>query len=359
MKRLYTIILFALIGGATFAQTNPVSGLTETSVSGLTASDYTFHFYTADGKLYKGFSEVFIALKDGEGNFVENFSASNFLPLMNMGMSQHSTPTGKVEKVEGKPLLKTWFAFLMYTGQMGGEWTLTFDYTIGSVSGKITNAAPVVEDVPAGQRWIQSFNSVYYASLAYPQAYFVGEQTLSAYINLRTDVLEPYRIVEGGYKIIVTPRMTEMNHGSYARPTDTLLWNAEKSVYEGLAAFDMEGDWRLYFKILDEDDNLIAGDEGTESSLYWNISVKENATGIVPSINDADVKVYSVGRGNITVNVSADPDISVINLNGQSLQKSRATANVPLNIKIGGKGLFLVNIKTGNGKIFLRKVIVR
>ncbi len=141
MKHLYTLILFILIFSQVQAQTNPTDGLKEISLSGLSADDgYTFHFYSTDGKLNRGFSEVFVALTDKDKNFVENFTVSDFHPIMDMGMSKHSTPIGKVEKVEGKPLYKIWFSFLMYTGQMDGTWALDFNYTIGS---KVSQSAIV------------------------------------------------------------------------------------------------------------------------------------------------------------------------------------------------------------------------
>ena len=364
MKKIYFTIACALLCSATYAQSNPIAELSEADVPGLTANDgYTFHFYAADGKLYKGFTEVFIALKDRDGHFVEDFSVSNFHPLMDMGMSKHSTPVGKVEKADGKPLYKTWIAFLMYSGQMGGTWSLDFDYTIGVTSGKIIGAVPNVTDVPAGQKWIQAFNSVYYASLAYPQSYVDDDQTLQVYINLRSDVLQPYQIVEGGYKFVVTPWMVDMGHGSETKPTVTLLWNAEKGVYEGESNFGMEGDWRLYFKVLDaETDALVAGADGAESTLYWDIVVKHNDgfSGIQPIDNGSEVKVYpTLTQGDVTVVVSVDATVNVFNSGGQHLQSHVAAAHTPLRLNIGGKGLYLISIQAANGDAVTRKVIVR
>ena len=134
-KIYFTIILtFVLAFSQLYSQSNPADGLKEIPLTGLSTVDgYNFHFYSLDGKLNIGYSEVFIALTDKDNNFVQDFTVRNFYPLMDMGMSKHCTPVGKVEKVAGKaPLYKTWFSFLMYTGQMNGAWSLGFNYTIGS-----------------------------------------------------------------------------------------------------------------------------------------------------------------------------------------------------------------------------------
>ena len=130
MKKIYTIILFALIFSQIFAQSNPADGLTEIPLAGLsTGNGHTFHLYSSNGKLNVGYSEVFIALTDKDNNFVDNFTVSDFLPLFTESSTTHSTPVGKVEKVSGKALYKTWFGFLN-----NGNWSLSFTYTIGSSS---------------------------------------------------------------------------------------------------------------------------------------------------------------------------------------------------------------------------------
>ncbi len=136
MKKIYTIIIFILAFSQIYAQSNPADGLKEISLTGLTTNDgHTFHLYSADGKLNRGFSEFFIALSDKNNNYIDSFTVSNFYPLMDMGMMKHSSPVGKVEKVAGKALYRTWISFLMSSSQ-GGSWSLSFDYTIGKGSSK-------------------------------------------------------------------------------------------------------------------------------------------------------------------------------------------------------------------------------
>ena len=189
-----------------------------------------------------------------------------------------------------------------------------------------------------------------------------GDRLLQVYINLNADVLQPYQIVEGGYKIVVTPWMESMGHGSETRPTATLLWNAEKGVYEGEANFGMEGDWRLYFKVIDaETDAPVAGADGIESALYWDIVVNcDDGSGIRPVGDGPDVKVYpTLTQGEVTVVAPFDATVGIVNLSGQRLQSRTAAAHTPLHLHIGGKGLYLINIQAANGDAVTRKVIVK
>jgi hypothetical protein len=362
MKRIYTFLLFVLFVSASHSQ--PVAGLSEATVAGLSAGDgeHTFHFYTADGKLVRGYSEVFIVLTDKDGHWVEDFTVSNFTPIMNMGMSQHSTPVGQVEKVAGKPLYKTWFAFLMHTGQMDGAWTLNFDYSIGSASGKITGASPQVDAYPANAKWIQAFtcnSENYYLTLVAPQSLTEGSQTVQAYINKQEDALQPYPVVEGGFKIEITPWMAAMNHGSSGNTP--LEWNVERKVYEGTLNLGMEGDWRIYLQVLDADaDTVIAGAAGTESTLYWDVQTHQPA-GLSTVTTAKAASVYpTLSKGEITVKTQERATISVIDIAGKTLASYLVGANEAFPVGLNyPNGLYLVAIENEKGITAVHKVILQ
>ncbi|MDR2859075.1 MAG: FixH family protein [Mediterranea sp.] len=259
---------------------DPTAGLLPAPVEGLTTENgYTFHFYSADGKLTRGYTEIFIALTGADGKWVDDFTVSRFHPLMDMGEHKHATPVGKVEKVEGKALYKTWFGFLMYTGQMDGKWVLDFNYTISQTEGKITGAVPQVDPYPTeNAKWIQSFkigDETYYLTIVSPLALKEGSNTLKAYINKVEDSLLPYETVDGGYKIEIDPRMPDMdNHSS---PNNKALeWDAQEGIYKGTLNLSMTGHWRINLKVLSTTGDLIGGTdvEGAgNSTLYWDIHI--------------------------------------------------------------------------------------
>jgi hypothetical protein len=184
---------------------------------------------------------------------------------------------------------------------------------------------------------------------------------LQAYVNRRTDVLQPYLIVEGGYKIVVTPWMPDMNHGSEGNTP--LEWNAGKGIYEGTVNFGMKGNWRLYIKVLDAETGvLVAGDEGTASTLYWDVVIGSGGTGINPIVTGLQALVYpTFTNGKVTVEVPVDAVISVISFSGQRLQLCVAYAGAPLTLDLSryGQGLYLISIKTSGDRVTTHKVIVK
>jgi hypothetical protein len=245
-----------------------------------TDGKYVFRFYTADGKLTRGYNEVFIELLDSAGNYVDDFSVRNFRPMMDMGMSRHSTPVGNVEKVEGKPLYKLWFGFLMYSGQNDGVWTLDFDYTVNGVTGVIADVRLEVDDYPSTQaRWISSFtdtNTVTrYLTLVSPRSFTEGTNTIRAYVNRRDDALLPYPTEDDSWRIEIDPRMPSMgNHTSAGN--QPLEWNSAAGCYEGKVNLSMTGLWRINLKIYGNDGVQAGGDDVSgegSSTLYWDIEI--------------------------------------------------------------------------------------
>jgi hypothetical protein len=368
MKRIYSIILFAAFAGALYAH----DGLHEITLPGglTTSTGHTFHFYSESGRLHIGYSEVYIALTDPDGNPVstDHFSVSNFYPLMDMGMHKHSTPVGKIEKaeVEGRPYYKTWFSFLMYTGQMGGAWTLDFDYTVGETHGTITGVVPQVDNYPStGGRWIQSFSHdgvTYYATLVSPQLLTEGAQTVYAHINRREDVLQPYLPLEDGrgFLIKATPFMRSMGHGSSSVDVP-LEWDEAAGIYKGTLDFGMKGDWRINLKIYDVvADTLILGkdldSQGDGSTAWWEVYITKEETGI-ENVALGTAVYPTLSGGEITVETATEATVRVIDLNGRTLASYHSSGHLTIRPKVGN-GLYFVVVDR-KGQLSTHKIMVR
>jgi hypothetical protein len=351
---------------------NPDSPLTQIPLTGLsTESGYTFHIYTKDGKFNNAYNDVYIALTDSKGEFVcsDDFSVGSFFPLMDMGTMVHSTPVGKVEKVDGKDLYKTWFSFLM-----PGDWTFGFNYNIKGATGQFAKTAiPIkVNSYPTGAtyKWLTNFQydddgdgtkSYFYVSLVNPQDLKVGSQTVNAYINKRVVLGEPFPLAPKAFKIVQIPVMPSMGHSSHGNTN--FSWIASDSAYSATSNFSMEGDWRINLAIYDAvADTLIAGTNigtnyETSSSAYWDLYLDANTEIVVP--DGKSVSVYpSISNGSFNIVTSQPGTIQVLDITGKirstytsSIGINTINANVPT-------GLYFIVVNEA-GKLSTHKVIVK
>jgi len=365
------ILLFTLLTGQAYTQSNPTDGLKEIPLSGLSTGDgFTFHLYSSDGKLHVGFSEVFIALTDADNNFVDDFTVSDFRPLIT-DPSTHSTPVGEVAKVANKALFKTWFSFLT-----SGTWSLGFNYTIGAtatnlteksitgVSLTVSNYPTYIDDTSYKAKWIDSFtynNSTYYVTLVYPQSLVLGTQTVKAYINRKDSLLLPYQIVNGGFYITQVPVMESMGHSSSGNVQFT--WKAIDSVYYATIHFSMEGDWRINLQVYDSGTNSLVGgsifnyENRQSSSLYWDIYLGNTTTGI-KDITLTGVSVYpTLSQGDVTVVSPAEATIKIIDFTGKTIESFQSSGSRTIQLNVPS-GIYLVSVEI-SGKTFVQKVVIR
>jgi len=351
---------------------NPASPLTQIPLTGLsTESGYTFHIYTKDGKFNNAYNDVYIALTDNTGEFVcsDDFSVSNFFPLMDMGMMVHSTPVGHVEKVDGKDLYKTWFSFLM-----PGAWTFGFNYNIKGTTGQFTKTAiPItVNNYPTGAtyKWLSNFQydddgdgtkSYFYVSLVNPQDLKVGNQTVKAYINKRVVLGEPFPLAKKEFKITQIPVMPSMGHSSHGNTDFT--WSASDSIYSATTNFSMEGDWRINLALYDAVTNDLLGgtnigtDYETSSSVYWDLYLDAN-TGIVAPTGST-VSVYpTVSNGSFNVVTSEKGSIKLLDITGKILLSTTSTTGInTINVNVPA-GLYFITLNEA-GKVSTHKVTIK
>lgn len=350
----------------------PSSPLTQIPLTGLTTIDgYTFHVYTKNGVFNNAYNEIYISLTDNNGDDVcsDDFSVSNFFPLMDMGMMVHSTPVGKVEKVDGTDFYKTWFSFLM-----PGAWTFGFDYNIKGTTGKFAKTAIpfTVNSYPTGAtyKWLSNFQydddgdgatSFFYVTLVSPQDIKVGSQTVKAYINKRVALAEPFPLAKKEFKIKQIPVMPSMGHSSNGN-TD-FIWSASDSVYSATTNFSMEGDWRVNLALYDAVSNeLIAGtnigtDYETSSSVYWDLYLDTNTGIVVPAGSPASV-YPSVSNESFNIVTSEKGSIRLLDVTGKTLSSYTSTIGINT-IKVNvPTGLYFIAVDEA-GKQSTHKVIIR
>jgi hypothetical protein len=233
----------------------------------------------------------------------------------------------------------------------------------GALINSITGIALSVDDYPSQSKWIDTFsynNTKYYLSLANPKSLKVGSQNVKAYINKQEDVLQPYQVVESGFKIVPTPFMRSMGHGS--SNNTNLEWNTTDSVNEGTLNFSMEGDWRVNLKIYDaKTDTLVAGVDlnanGNNSAHYWDIYLDGGTKTGTKDVKSTGILVYpTLSHGEITIVTPAEARVKVLDLSAKILETYQSSGSKTIYLNVPS-GLYFVSVESSN-KTFIQKVIV-
>jgi hypothetical protein len=261
---------------------DPTEGLIKIREFSASGSPYTVTLYNETGRLRLGYTKVYFAVTDKDGNFIDNASLTSF-PEMDMGMMKHSTPRSEITKVEGKALYEAYYAFLMYSGQGDGKWLYDLKYTVGNVSDSIVDAEIEVHNVfrPDGKterKIIQSLvavdgsNKRYVVTLVEPQHPKAGANEITAYIHQRQDA-NTYPAA-ANFRLKLDPRMPSMENHSSPNNVD-LTWDATEKIYRGTVNFSMTGYWKLNLILQDAAGNTVYGnpvtDETPASSLFFEI----------------------------------------------------------------------------------------
>jgi len=284
MKQIYNIILFVAMLFVSCKGNNnvdPTAGLKE--IQQFSDGVYTITAYNETGEWRLGYTKVYFTVKDKNGEWVDNAQLSAF-PEMDMGTMKHSTPHSDITKVAGKSLYETYYAFLMYSGQGGGTWSYSLNYTVGNISGSFDNVEINVKDAfrPDGKtecKVIQSLTAIdgsskrYVVTLVEPQHPKVGSNDMTACIHERVDA-NTFTPVEN-FTLKLCPTMPDMDHSS---PNNVdLTYDAADKIYKGKVNFTMTGYWVLNLELLDNKGvslygNLPQASDYTKlSSLYFEV----------------------------------------------------------------------------------------
>lgn len=246
------------------------------NLSGQTVGKYTIKVYARKADLSVGYNDLWFAVEKTEnGRHVKDVAFSDLSPLMDMGTMRHSTPVANVfMQVDDLPVYHTWVSLLMV-----GEWSLSFSYRIKESSGTLSDGKPTVQALPEGQIWLKSFkvsDDTYYLSLANPQAFQTGINTITAYISKRgADAALPYLPATETFTVDIYPTMPDM--GNHTSPNNEALTRQADGSYQGQLNLTMTGTWDIHLTVRDADGNIVGGTESTGSEvlseLLWTITI--------------------------------------------------------------------------------------
>ena len=219
-------------------ETNTPTPTTYTNVGSSTLSTNEEVTIFAMSSLQTGYNAIFIEISDANGNVLTNKTVS-FLPMMDMGTMQHSSPFEQAVLSTSSNMYEGAAIFTM--ASMAGTWTL--DVT---VDGETVNVPVTVAEAPTKLvgMYTGTDSEIYIVSLVPLADWEVGMNDLEIMIHKRESMMS-FPAVED-MTVVLTPEMTSMNHGSPNNVSPVHIGNGH---YNGDVNFTMTGDWRLHFEL--------------------------------------------------------------------------------------------------------------
>ena len=196
----------------------------------------------SDDNIATGYHKLYLSVTDASGNAVNNATV-NVLPLMKMPTMTHSSP---VEKPVYNSVSKLYEFAVVFTMPSGTDsWSLktsingedkTIDVTVPAAKTKIVGS------------YVGTDGKKYVVSLVPPKKWAVGLNDIEIMVNQMADMMTFPGV--DNMTTQMTPEMPSMGHGSPNNVNPVAIGNGH---YKGKVNYTMTGDWRLHFKIYQDD----------------------------------------------------------------------------------------------------------
>lgn len=245
-----------------------VDGLTK--IQELTNATHTLELYNASGQFKTGYNAISIRVKDNATNtYVEDANLS-WKPLMQMPTMQHSCPKSTITKAVEKNTVYTGFMIYQMTNIDGSGWTLTLDYSVNGLEYTVTESITVLQNEKQNvSSFMGSDDNKYITALIEPTTPRIAINNLKVGL-FKMENMMSFPPVEN-YSLALDPRMPGMGNHSSPNNTD-LIYNSADQMYYADLSLTMTGYWVLNLKLLNENDEVLKGEDVTEdhaqSSLY-------------------------------------------------------------------------------------------
>ena len=247
---------------------NALEGLQK--VQEFSTTNHTIEVYTKNGVFETGYNDISLRVKNNDNDsYYENLSIE-WIPMMNMGTMNHSCPKSTIAKVEESNTLYNGNLVFQMTGMNGSGWELKFNYTINDQNYSITENITVIQsDTQNVTTFTGSDTTKYIIAYISPTRPEIAVNNLKVGLYKMENMLNFPKVPN--YSIGLDPRMPSMGNHSSPNNTD-LSYNNNDGLYYGNLSLTMTGFWVLNLKLYDQDDNLLKGeditDTNTQSSLY-------------------------------------------------------------------------------------------
>jgi len=245
---LYNLSLLSSCTKNDLPETDPTVGLTKLTTVYVSGAAAKIEVFTKGAFITTGYTQFYIALYDSiSGKRIED-AHIHLMPMMDMGMMQHSAPfENPVSEEAVNHLFACNVVFIM--ASTAGSWTLQIQVHnhAADKEGLITIPITVIEPV---KPTIKSFTGLhdggkYFISLVAPTLPKVGINDFEIAVYRKTSMMNfP---ADSSLTISFIPEMPTMGHSSPNNINPVHIGNGH---YKGKVNFTMTGLWRLNLDFL-------------------------------------------------------------------------------------------------------------
>ena len=275
MKNLKYTFLFIL---ATLASCSSEDSSTISELDGLNKiqeienTTHVVELYNADGALEQGYNAITLRIKNKTTNEYEDNATITWSPVMHMTSMMHSCPKSEVTRTPLKETLYNGYIVFQMAQNTTEYWDLQINYTIDDVAYSET----AVIDVPASAKqrvttFTGSDNVRYILALVDPSdpKVAINDVTFGLF---KIQSMMSFPIVDD-YTVKIDPRMPSM--GNHSSPNNVNLTQGADDLYHGKLSLTMTGYWKINLQLLNPSDEVLKGEEITESvtasSIYFEL----------------------------------------------------------------------------------------
>lgn len=206
----------------------------------------------AETQVTTGYTKLHVAMYDSTTNSRLDDGHLHIIPIMDMGMMQHSTPVEN--EVLSKPTNKIWSPNVIFT--MSGTWKLGIEFhnhlidEEGEGEMSVTVTAPTSPNVKTISLPSDDSSTVV-VTLIQPTSPKIGLNNFEISIHKMVDMMTFSAV--NNYTVEIEPTMPSMGHGSPNNINPVFTSNGH---YKGQVNFTMSGLWRVKLT-LKKDGNVL------------------------------------------------------------------------------------------------------
>jgi len=252
-KSIVAIAAIAILGASckkedtpTPPVTDPYDNLYKIAEMPATGSTLTVALYM-DEAPFTGYNYVYAVVKDAAGNVVESANVS-YMPMMDMGMMQHSSPVEQPVWDADIKAMKGTVTFIMPSTT--GTWTVKVMVEDQSTMQMGEATFPIDVIAPTEAKLFSFVSSVnqakIFVALVQPANPKVGLNDFEVVVYQKTSMMDFPAV--GDLYMTIDPEMPTMGHGS---PNNVNPVATDNGHYMGKVNFTMTGYWKVNMEFFD------------------------------------------------------------------------------------------------------------